>query len=100
MMHANCTRSCVNHRLANHLEKEIIPVLGTNEAIFVDIEFNREGMDFKNTKIHGEDKRVRPDMIVHNRKTGPEKINFLVVECKKQGALKMKLRRIGRRSVP
>ncbi|MGQ0667122.1 MAG: hypothetical protein ACT4O4_08815 [Nitrospiraceae bacterium] len=77
---------CVNHRLANHLEKEIIPVLGTNEAIFVDIEFNREGMDFKNTKIHGEDKRVRPDIIVHNRKTGPEKINFLGVERKKQGA--------------
>lgn len=77
---------CVNHQLANHLEKEIIPVFRLDEAIFVDIEFNREGVDFKNTKINGEDKRVRPDIIIHNRKTGPKKLNLLVVECKKQGA--------------
>ncbi len=32
---------CVNHRLANHLEKEFIPVLSPQETIFVDIEFNR-----------------------------------------------------------
>jgi hypothetical protein len=77
---------CVNHRLANHLEKEIIQVFKLNEAIFVDIEFNREGVNFKNTKINGEDKPVRPDIIIHNRKTGHEKVNFLVVECKKKGA--------------
>jgi hypothetical protein len=77
---------CINHRLAIHLEKEIIRALNSKEAIFVDIEFNREGADFKNTKINGEDKRVRPDIIIHNRKTGHEKVNFLVVECKKKGA--------------
>jgi hypothetical protein len=77
---------CVNHRLANHLEKEILPVIRIEETLFVDIEFNREGEDFKNVGINGEDKRVRPDIIIHNRKTGPEKLNFLVVECKKQGA--------------
>jgi hypothetical protein len=76
---------CVNHRLANHLEKEIIPLL-TFETIFVDIEFNREGVNFKNVMINCEDKRVRPDIIIHNRKTGREKLNFLVVECKKRGA--------------
>lgn len=77
---------CVNHRLANHLEKEIIPVFRLDEVIFVDIEFNREGVDSKNTKINGEDKTVRPDIIIHNRKTGHKKVNLLVVECKKQGA--------------
>jgi len=78
--------ACVNHRLANHLEEEMIPILRVKETIFVDIEFNREGVDFKNTRIGGEEKKVRPDIIIHNRKTGPEKLNFLVVECKKQGA--------------
>ena len=77
---------CVNHRLANHLEKEIIQVLRFEETIFVDIEFNREGVDFKKVRIKGEDKIVRPDIILHNRKKGTEKLNFLVVECKKQGA--------------
>ena len=77
---------CVNHRLANHLEKEILPVIRIEETLFVDIEFNREGVDFKNVGINGQDKRVRPDIIMHNRKTGPEKLNFLVVECKKRGA--------------
>jgi len=77
---------CINHRLAIHLEKEIIRALNSKEAIFVDIEFNREGTDFKNTKINGEDKRVRPDIVIHNRKAGPKKLNLLVVECKKQGA--------------
>jgi hypothetical protein len=66
---------CVNHRLASHLAAAILPVLGINERLFVDIEFNREG----------EDDTVRPDIIIHNRKTGSQKLNFLVVECKKQG---------------
>lgn len=29
---------------------------------------------------------VRPDIIVHNRKSGEDKNNVLVVECKKEGA--------------
>ena len=77
---------CINHRLANHLEREILPIFGLDKAIFIDIEFNREGADFKSTMINGEDKTVRPDIIIHNRKTGQEKMNLLVVECKKQGA--------------
>ena len=79
---------CVNHQLANHLEKELIPIFRPEETISVDIEFNREGVGFKNAKINGEDKLVRPDIIIHNRKTGNEKVNLLVVECKKQGTSK------------
>ena len=59
-----------------------------NETIFIDIEFNREGVNLKNTKINGENKSIRPDIIIHNRKTGHEKVNLLVVECKKKGAAK------------
>jgi hypothetical protein len=77
---------CVNHRLANHLEAAILPVLRLDERLFVDIEFNREGVDFKNIRVNGEDHIVRPDIIIHNRKTGSQKLNFLAVECKKQGA--------------
>jgi len=54
--------------------------------LFVDIEFNREGGDFKNVEIKGKDKTVRPDIIIHNRETGDKKKNLLVVECKKIGA--------------
>jgi hypothetical protein len=77
---------CVNHRLANHLEAALLPVLRIDERLFVDIEFNREGVDFKQIRINGEDQTVRPDIIIHNRKTGSQKRNVLAVECKKQGA--------------
>jgi hypothetical protein len=77
---------CVNHRLANHLEAALLPVLEVEERLFVDIDFNREGVDFKHIKINGEDHTVRPDIIIHNRKAGSQKLNVLVVECKKQGA--------------
>jgi hypothetical protein len=77
---------CVNHRLANHLETALLPVLKIDERLFVDIEFNREGVDFKQIRMNGKDHTVRPDIIIHNRKTGSQKRNVLVVECKKQGA--------------
>jgi hypothetical protein len=77
---------CVNHRLANHLEAALLPVLRIDERLFVDIEFNREGVDFKHIRMNGEDHTVRPDIIIHNRKTGSQKRNVLAVECKKQGA--------------
>ena len=75
---------CVNHRLANHLEDEVLPLLGSQE-MFVDIEFNREGGRCKNVRMDGKDEILRPDIIIHNRRAGPEKRNFLVVECKKEG---------------
>ena len=77
---------CINHRMAMHLENEIIPLLDDNEEYFADIEFNREGINFKEIAIAGQKRRVRPDIIIHNRKSGDDKKNILVVECKKRGA--------------
>jgi len=77
---------CINHKLANYLEEFIFPILkGEDEAYFVDIEFNREGLNFKKLDIKDNEKLVRPDIIIHNRKSGEEKNNFLIIECKKVG---------------
>ena len=54
--------------------------------MFVDIEFNREGITFKKVAVDGQDEKVRPDIIVHNRMSNGNKFNLLVVECKKNGA--------------
>jgi hypothetical protein len=77
---------CINHKLANHLEKDVLPNLTPMGKMFVDIEFNREGLNPKTTNYNGEDRTLRPDIIIHNRRTGEDKINFLVVECKKKGS--------------
>lgn len=82
---------CVNHRLANYLEEEFIPIDKNEEALFVDIEFNREGPNPKQLMIDGTNKNVRPDIIIHNRKSDSRKVNFLVVECKKYDASKTEL---------
>lgn len=37
-------------------------------------------------RYDGQEKRVRPDIIIHNRKSGDRKRNFLIVECKKDSA--------------
>lgn len=71
---------CVNHKLANYLEEYVLLELSSiDEHFFVDIEFNREGGICK--ELDGE--FVRPDIIIHNRKNGEQKYNFLVIECKK-----------------
>jgi hypothetical protein len=77
---------CINHKLAEYLAAEILPILETKERLFVDMEFNREGIDFKNVKIEDKVERVRPDIIVHNRRSGRGKLNLLIVECKKSGS--------------
>ncbi len=82
---------CINHRLANHLENDVIPVLGSGEKMFVDIEFNREGVSSKTSRINGEERTLRPDIIIHNRRSGAEKVNFLIVECKKKEASREEL---------
>jgi hypothetical protein len=71
---------CINHKLAEHLATEILPLLGDSQEIFVDIEFNREGINFKDVTIDGRIERVRPDIIIHNRKSDGQKFNFLVAE--------------------
>lgn len=76
---------CINHRLAMHFENVIAPILKP-EKYYVDIEFNREGIHFKSLEYNGQKYLVRPDIIIHNRRSGGEKENFLVVECKKEDA--------------
>ena len=45
---------CINHRLANHLEDSILPLLsGNGEEYFVDIEFNREGINYQGNVNRG-----------------------------------------------
>ena len=76
---------CINHRLAKHFENVIAPKLNS-EKYYVDIEFNREGINFKKLEYNGQEDRVRPDIIIHNRRSGDKKKNFLVIECKKEDA--------------
>ncbi len=80
---------CINHILSIHLSNHIIPLLQERkQPYFTDIEFNRNGEKEKAVIIDGEDQVVRPDIIIHNRKEGHEKSNFLIVECKKDGCSK------------
>jgi hypothetical protein len=76
---------CINHKLANYLEEYIFPIYYQHpKLLFTDIEFNREGLNIKELDYKGQEDRVRPDIIIHNRKTGDDKINILIVECKKE----------------
>lgn len=76
---------CINHKLANYLEKYVLPLFkNTKKKLFVDIEFNKEGLNKKYLQLNEKEELVRPDIIIHNRKTRNKKINFLVVECKKR----------------
>jgi hypothetical protein len=62
---------CINHRLATYLEQEILPIVnGTEQKYFVDIEFNKEGINKKKIlRYNGQELVVRPDIIIHNRFT-------------------------------
>ena len=77
---------CINSKLANYLFSEIYPLLkDRKEKYFSDIEFNRNGKAEKVVIIEGVEQIIRPDIIIHNRKSGEDKSNFLVAECKKNG---------------
>lgn len=76
---------CINHKLAEKLARHIL----SNErysGLYVDIEFNKEGASEKLVLIRRRKAQVRPDIIIHNRLSGSQKINLLVVECKIKGA--------------
>lgn len=86
-VHRKLHEVCINHKLANYLEKFLFPILNySDEPIFTDIEFNKEGISSKKLHYDGGEKGVRPDIVIHNRKSGVEKRNILVVECKKHPA--------------
>lgn len=73
---------CINHKLAIYLEEFLFPELKDYKTTFyTDIEFNREGVNYKNLQYDGHNKFVRPDIIIHNRRSNTEKRNFLIVEC-------------------
>lgn len=77
---------CINSKLANYLLVEICPLLkDRKQEYFSDIEFNRNGEAEKAVMIDGVEQIIRPDIIIHNRKSGEAKSNFLVSECKKNG---------------
>lgn len=77
---------CINHKLAIYLEEYLFPKIQDAKELYTDIEFNREGINFKRLHYEGQEAVVRPDIIIHNRRTGKQKRNFLVVECKKETA--------------
>jgi hypothetical protein len=81
---------CINHRLANHLERLILPQFAG--GLFVDIEFNREGGNEKEVQVGNAARTIRPDIIIHNRQSGEAKRNVLAVECKKAGASQEQLK--------
>lgn len=77
---------CINHKLSIYLSNHIFPLLQERGLqYFADIEFNRNGEREKSVIIDHSKQVVRPDIIIHNRKDGDEKSNFLIVECKKHG---------------
>ncbi|TFH64123.1 MAG: hypothetical protein E4G91_06805 [Candidatus Zixiibacteriota bacterium] len=82
---------CINHRLAIYFQEEVVPSITAGEKLFVDIEFNKEGANPKEVIIDGKKRPVRPDIIIHNRETGDDKRNVLVIECKKEGTSKKKI---------
>ncbi len=50
------------------------------------MEFNREGIDFKDVKIGDRIERLRPDIFVHNRRSGGQNLNFLVISITTRSA--------------
>lgn len=82
---------CINHKLSIYLSNHIFPLLQERGLqYFADIEFNRNGEREKAVIIDHSKQVVRPDIIIHNRKDGDEKSNFLIVECKKHGCSQKK----------
>jgi hypothetical protein len=88
---------CINHRFAFYLQKKINEFCSKNniEILYVDIEFNKKGSNTKKVvDDNGQKIVVRPDIIIHNRKDGREKINILVVEAKKDNISTHDIRKI------
>jgi hypothetical protein len=77
---------CINHQFSIHLANHIVPLLNErNIKYYTDIEFNRNKDKQKAITVEHKKENPRPDIIIHNRKAGAAKSNFLVVECKKEG---------------
>lgn len=73
---------CINHRLAVYIEEYICNNFDDKKKYFIDIEYNRCGVNPKMVQINNEAKILRPDIIVHTRMNQNQK-HYLVVEAKK-----------------
>jgi len=76
---------CINHRLANYLEDYTLNLLNNNKHNFnnklsVDVEYNKNMDDRKSINVSGNVINIRPDIIVHERRTN--KNNIMAIECK------------------
>ena len=67
----------IAHRLAVYLEHEL--PLGWN----VDCEYNRQGSE-REAKAMGNERRIRPDIVIHHRTLLEPEHNLLVIELKKR----------------
>ena len=70
---------CINHKLAQYIEKNTNDILPELTSISVDIEYNKYKEDPE--KVMGQDP-IRPDVLVHTRQSGNLN-NYLAVEAKK-----------------
>lgn len=72
---------CINHRFAQHLEA-ILRKKGllTKPKINVDVEYDKYKEDEKKSS---DGRNIRPDIIVHKRKSG-DKNNLIIIEAKKK----------------
>lgn len=66
----------ITHHIACYLKKSF-------PDWHVDCEYNRKGNEIKKIPNYSESGHIRPDIIVHHRKTND---NLLVIEVKKEGA--------------
>jgi len=69
---------CINHKLAQYLELVLLKK-GLLNKHDVDIEYNKYK---ENDKKSSDGRNIRPDIIVHERKSG-NKNNLIVIEAKK-----------------
>ena len=69
---------CINHKLAQYLES-VLHEKTLLEGRDVDIEYNKYKEDEKKSS---DGRNIRPDIIVHERKSG-NRNNLIVIEAKK-----------------
>jgi len=82
LIHIKVKEECINHRLACHFEKLLYEDVPNGLSYDVDVEFNKNYVDPKRIiDEKGNDISIRPDIIVHERKSNCN--NLVVFEIKK-----------------
>ena len=78
LINSEVKEECINHKLAQYIEKHTNEILPELTSINVDVEYNKYKED---PKMMGQ-YPIRPDVLVHKRKSG-NLDNYLAVEAKK-----------------